>query len=136
MAYLNKVQIIGNLGRDPELRYVANGDGVVNFSVAVNRRYKTRDGDQRESTEWVRVVAWRRLSELAAQYLQKGSQVFVEGRLQTRKWEDKAGQSRETTEVLAQDIQFLAGGHTAHGDGPVGTAPAAVDGGSDDLPFE
>ncbi len=115
MASLNKVMIIGNLGRDPEMRYTANGQAVANFSVACSRRYTTRDGEQREETEWVRVVCWARQAEIAGQYLQRGSQVFVEGRLQTRSWEDQQGQTRYMTEVVASNFQML--GRRGSGDG-------------------
>ena len=98
MGSLNKVQIIGNLGADPEMRFTANGQAVSTFNVAVNRRFQTRDGERREETEWVRCVAWARLAELTSQYLTKGSQVYLEGRLQTRQWEDREGQRRYTTE--------------------------------------
>ena len=107
MGSLNKVQIIGNLGADPEMRFTASGQAVATFNVAVNRRYQTRDGERREETEWVRCVAWARLAETTSQYLTKGSQVYLEGRLQTRQWEDREGQRRYTTEVVANDVQFL-----------------------------
>jgi single-strand DNA-binding protein len=147
MAGLNKVQIIGNLGQDPEMRFTANGRAVSTFSVAVNRSYTTGEGERREETEWVRVVAWARLAELVSQYLTKGRLVYVEGRMQTRQWDDKEGQRRYTTEVVAQDIQFLDRGDSAPSDqqssqaAPAGEAPsggAAPDDGVDpnDLPFE
>ena len=147
MASLNKVQIIGNLGQDPEMRFTANGRAVSTFSVAVNRSYTTGEGERREETEWVRVVAWARLAELVSQYLTKGRLVYVEGRMQTRQWDDKEGQRRYTTEVVAQDIQFLDRGDSAPSDqqssqaAPAGEAPsggAAPDDGVDpnDLPFE
>ena len=107
MGSLNKVQIIGNLGADPEMRFTASGQAVATFNVAVNRRYQTRDGERREETEWVRGVAWARLAETTSQYLTKGSQIYLEGRLQTRQWEDRAGQRRYTTEGVANDVQFL-----------------------------
>ena len=146
MASLNKVQVIGNLGGDPEMRFTANGRAVANFNVACNRRYTTRDGEQREDTEWVRVVCWERLAELAGQYLSKGRPVYVEGRLQTRQWEDRDGNNRYTTEVVANDIQFLGGrggggdddwGGGGRGGGGYdrgGPPPAGMD--ADDLPFE
>lgn len=143
MASLNKVMIIGNLGRDPEMRFTANGQAVTNFSVACNRRYTTREGEQREETEWVRVVCWGRQAEVAGQYLQKGSQVYVEGRLQTRSWEDQQGQTRYMTEVVANNFQFLGsrggGGDFGGGDGGGWRdGPSEVGGGPDagDLPFE
>ena len=142
MASLNKVQIIGNLGADPEMRFTANGRAVTTLRIAVNRSYTTQDGERHEETEWVRVVAWQKLAELASQYLAKGRSVYVEGRLQTREWEDKEGQRRFTTEVVAQDIQFLdrRGGGDYDGDsGAASASPAGGDAGSvdpDDLPFE
>ncbi len=147
MASLNRVQIIGNLGADPEMRFTANGQAVSTFNVAVNRRYKTRDGERREETEWVRCVAWARLAELASQYLSKGSQVYVEGRMQTRQWEDREGQRRYTTEVVANDVQFLdrrGAGPDDGGDGAAGGGgggfdappPSEGDVDPDDLPFE
>ena len=147
MASLNKVQIIGNLGRDPEMRFTANGNPMATFSVACSRRYTTRDGEQRDETEWVRVVCWQRLAELAGQYLSKGRSVYVEGRLQTRQWEDNDGNTRYTTEVVANDIQFLGGRGGGGGDDDWGGGrgggggydrggppPAGMD--ADDLPFE
>ncbi len=133
MANLNKVQIIGNLGQDPEMRFTANGRAVSTFNVAVNRSYTTGDGERREETEWVRVVAWARLAELVSQYLTKGRLVYVEGRLQTRQWDDKEGQRRYTTEVIAQDIQFLDRGESA----PLDRQPTeAAAGGAADAPNE
>ncbi|MXY79869.1 MAG: single-stranded DNA-binding protein [Chloroflexi bacterium] len=139
MASLNKVQIIGNLGADPEMRYTANGRAVATMRVACSRRYTTQDGERREETEWVRVVAWARLAELASQYLAKGRSVYVEGRMQTREWEDREGQRRFTTEVVAQDIQFLdrrGGGDYADDSGGPGAGGGAGSVDPDDLPFE
>lgn len=103
---LNKVMIIGNLGADPEMRYTPNGDAITNFNVAVNESW-TSNGEKKERTEWVRVVCWNKLAETTAQYLTKGRQVFVEGRLQTRSWEDQSGQKRYSTEVVASTVRFL-----------------------------
>ncbi len=146
MASLNKVQIIGNLGADPEMRFTKNGQAVSTFNVAVNRRYQTRDGERREETEWVRCVAWAKLAELVSQHLTKGRQVYVEGRMQTRQWEDREGQRRYTTEVVANDVQFLdrrgdgGGGGDLDGDGGGGgfdaPPPDQADVDPDDLPFE
>ena len=108
MASLNKVMLLGNLGRDPETRQ-AGDSAVSNFSIAVTERFKGRDGQQQERTEWVNIVCWRRLAEIARDYLRKGSQVYVEGKLQTRKWQDKSGADRYTTEVVADNIQMLGG---------------------------
>ncbi len=107
MAGLNKVMIIGNLGADPEMRYTADGAAVTNFRIAASRNYTGSDGERKEETEWFRVVAFRKLAELCSQYLQKGRRVYIEGRLQTRSWEGQDGQKRFTTEVIAQDVQFL-----------------------------
>lgn len=108
MAGLNKVMIIGNLGKDPEMRYLPSGNPVTSFSVAVSRRYNTREGEQREETEWFNVECWGKLAETANQYLQKGRQVYVEGRLRTRSWDDQqTGQKRYRTELIANDVRFL-----------------------------
>ncbi|MDE2893460.1 MAG: single-stranded DNA-binding protein [Chloroflexota bacterium] len=140
MASLNKVMIIGNLGADPEMRFTANGDAVANFRVAASRRYTTRDGEQREQTEWFRVVCWRRLAEIAGQYLQKGRQVYIEGRLETRQWEDRDGNTRYTTEVVANEMVMLGsrGGGGGGGGGDWDDGPSEFGGGPDagDLPFE
>lgn len=104
---LNKCMIIGNLGRDPEMRYTPNGQAVTQFTVAVNRNYKGANGEWQEETEWFRVVAWGPLAERTAEYLRKGRKVYVEGRLQTRQWEDREGQKRYTTELVAQTVTPL-----------------------------
>ena len=104
---LNKAMIIGNLGRDPEMRYTPSGQAVTQFTVAVNRNFKGQDGEWQEETEWFRVVAWGPTGERAAEYLRKGNKVYVEGRLQTRQWEGQDGQKRYTTELIADRIQNL-----------------------------
>ena len=104
---LNKCMIIGNLGRDPEMRYTPSGQAVTQFTVAVNRNYKDQQGERQEETEWFRVVAWGQQAEFAAEYLRKGAKVFVEGRIQTRQWEGQDGQKRYTTELVANTIQNL-----------------------------
>jgi single-strand DNA-binding protein len=104
---LNKAMIIGNLGRDPEMRYTPSGQAVTQFTVAVNRNFKGADGAWQEETEWFRVVAWGPLAERTAEYLRKGRKVFVEGRLQTRQWEGQDGQKRYTTELIAQTVTAL-----------------------------
>ena len=116
---VNKVILVGNVGRDPELRYTASGTAVANFSLATSRRYKDRDGNQQEQTEWHRCVAWARTAEIVNQYANKGKQLFIEGRLQTRQWEDRDGNTRYTTEVVADNIQLLgrAGGGGGGGGG-------------------
>ena len=108
MAGINKVIIVGNLGRDPEMRYTPSGSPVTNFSVAVSRNWKSAEGEQREETEWFNVVCWNKLAEIANQYLQKGRQVYIEGRLRTRSWDDQqSGEKRYRTEVIAQEMQML-----------------------------
>ncbi len=104
---LNKVMIIGNLGRDPEMRYTPSGRPVTTFSVAVNRSWSTSDGERHTETEWFNVVAWGNLAEICKQYLSKGQQVYIEGRLQTRHWEDKDGVKRTSVEVVASEMMML-----------------------------
>jgi single-strand DNA-binding protein len=107
---VNKIIVIGNLGRDPEMRYTPSGQGVTSFSVASSRRYTTASGEQREETEWFNVNAWGRLAELCNQYLTKGQQVYVEGRLRSRSYEGRDGQMRFVNEINLTDVQFLRGG--------------------------
>jgi single-strand DNA-binding protein len=105
---VNKVQLIGNVGRDPEMRYLQGGEAVTTFSLATNRRWRGDDGQAHEQTEWHSVVAWRKLAEQCGEYLEKGRQVYVEGRLQTRSWDDQAsGQKRYRTEVVAERMVLL-----------------------------
>jgi len=148
---LNKCMIIGNLGRDPEMRYTPSGQAVTQFTVAVNRNYKDQQGERQEETEWFRVVAWGQQAEFAAEYLRKGAKVYVEGRIQTRQWEGQDGQKRYTTELVANTIQNLERrARDDAGDGgsqlpPEPRAPRAAAGQSkpseqpesdyDDLPF-
>ena len=137
MASLNKVFLIGNLTRPPELRYTQSGTAVADLRLAVNRNYTTQGGDKREETCFLTVVVWGKQAESAAQYLDKGSPVMVEGRLQTRDWETKDGQKRNVVEVVAERLQFLGRGRGGGG----GAAPADAEpveeaaGGSDDVPF-
>ena len=112
---INKVILIGNLGGDPELRTTPSGTSVATFTLATNESWNDKDGTKQERTEWHRIVAWSRLAEICGQYLRKGSQVYIEGRLQTREWEDKQGNKRKTTEIVARDMQML--GSRNHGDG-------------------
>jgi len=109
-ANLNKVLLIGNLTRDPELRYIPSGSAVATFTVAVNRVYKDQAGEKKEQTSFIRVVVWGRRAEVCGEYLSKGSPVFVEGRLQSRDWQTQDGQKRNTVEVIADNIQFLRSG--------------------------
>lgn len=110
MASLNKVLLIGNLAKDPELRYTPQGTAVVNLRMAVNRRWKDKAGEQKEEVCFLTVVAWDKQAEVCNQYLRKGAPIFVEGRLQSRSWEDNAGQKRNVIEVRAERIQFLSQG--------------------------
>lgn len=110
MASLNKVFLIGNLTRDPELRYIPSGSAVATFTLAINRVYNTQSGEKKEQTSFIRIVVWGRRAEICGEYLSKGSPLFVEGRLQSRDWETQDGQKRSTVEVVADNIQFLRGG--------------------------
>ena len=147
---LNKCMIIGNLGRDPEMRYTPSGQAVTQFTVAVNRTYKDAQGERQEETEWFRVVAWGQQAEFAAEYLRKGGKVFIEGRIQTRQWEGQDGQKRYTTELVANTIQNLErrpredtgeGGSQVPPERPARPQPAAKPAAEqpepdyDDLPF-
>lgn len=136
---LNKVTLIGNLGRDPELRYTNSGVPVATFSIATNEQWKDSEGNTQERTEWHNIVSWQKLAEICAEYLKKGSKVYIEGRLQTRSWDDKnTGQKRTTTEVVASDMIMLdSKGAAARGPDappPVSTeSPGKAE--KDDLPF-
>ena len=145
MSGINKVILIGRLGSDPEVRYTPSGVAVANFSVATSEEWKDKDsGEKKERTEWHRIVAWRRLGEICGEYLSKGKQVYVEGRIQTRSWDDRDGNKKYTTEIVANDIQFLgsrdssAGGRPSGGGGGGGggfqgaPGPGPED---DDIPF-
>ena len=110
MASVNKVILVGNLGADPETRYMPNGDAVANIRLATTESWKDKDsGEKKEITEWHRVVFYRKLAEIVGQYLKKGSSVYIEGRIRTRKWQDKEGQERYTTEIEANEMQMLGG---------------------------
>lgn len=104
---VNKVILVGNLGKDPELRYTASGVAVATFSLATSERYKGRDGQQQEKTEWHNVVAWRQLAEICGKYLHKGKQVYIEGKIQTRSYDDRDGNKRYMTEIVADQMQML-----------------------------
>lgn len=109
MASVNKVLLVGNLGKDPEVRYTKSGHPVANFSVATTDKWQGKDGNTEERTEWHRIVVWGKAAENCGKYLAKGSSVYIEGRLQTNKYEDKDGNERQTTEINAQTVQFLGG---------------------------
>jgi single-strand DNA-binding protein len=152
MASVNKVILIGNLGRDPETRYMPSGDAIANITLATTDTWKDKNGEKQERTEWHRVAFFGKLAEIAGEYLKKGSQVYVEGRLQTRKWQDKDGQDRYTTEIVADRMQMLGargggnnfevmegGAARSGGAKPSGGAPAKKGGDfddfEDDIPF-
>ena len=153
MASVNKVILIGNLGRDPETRYMPDGGAVTNVSIATTETWKDKSGEKQEKTEWHRVAFFGKLAEIAGEYLKKGSQVYVEGRLQTRKWQDKDGQDKYTTEIVADRMQMLgsrqgmgsgdreAGGEREGGSRPASKPSGAKPAGSkfddfeDDIPF-
>ncbi len=120
MASVNKVILVGNLGRDPETRYMPDGGAITNISVATTDVWKDKNGEKQEKTEWHRVAFFGKLAEIAGEYLKKGSQVYVEGRLQTRKWQDKDGQDKYTTEIVANAMQMLG---SRQGMGGGGGAP-------------
>ena len=144
---MNKIIVIGNVGRDPEMRYTPSGQAVTSFSIASNRRYRTADGEQRDETEWFNVSAFGRLSEICNQYLTRGRQVYVEGRLRGRSYTDRDGQPRYSLEITANEVQFLGGrGGNEYGGGGgdrenFGGGRGMGDGGpppydeTDDLPF-
>lgn len=131
-ASLNKVFLMGNLTRDPELRYVPSGTAVANFTVAVNRVYKDKAGEKKEEASFVRVVVWGKIAEVCGEYLTKGRPVLVEGRLQSRSWEGQDGQKRNTLEVIADSIQFL-GGRGKKEEGPQGYGASGTEGASVNL---
>ena len=122
---VNKVILVGNLGKDPEVRYMANGNAVANITLATTDSWKDKQtGEQQEKTEWHRIVMFRRLGEIAGEYLKKGSQVYIEGKLQTRKWQDNSGNDRYTTEIVANDMQMLGGRGGGSAGFPADSAPA------------
>ena len=139
MAGVNKVILIGNLGRDPELRYTQSGQAVANFSLATSENWNDKSSGERvERTEWHRIVAWGKTAELCSQYLSKGRTVYVEGRLQTREYEDKEGIKRRVTEIVANNVTFLGQrgeGGGGGGGAPSGGPPAGGGGPGDDIPF-
>ncbi len=142
---MNKVFLLGRLGTDPEIRYTTNGGAVANFNVATNESWTDKSGQKQERTEWHRVVVWGKLGELCGQYLSKGRQAFLEGKLQTREWTDKDGNKRYTTEIVAQNVQFLGGPGDRAGQPqsssdfsqqPSGGAPSSFEGPGGDTGFQ
>jgi single-strand DNA-binding protein len=142
LASVNKIIVIGNVGRDPELRYTANGKSMVQFSLATNHSYQRPDGEWEEQTEWFRIIAWNQLAERVMERIQKGSQAYVEGRLQTRTWTGQDGKERKEVEIIANQILRLdrRGEPMASGVGAMGGSRRGVDDSDivdpDDLPFD
>lgn len=131
MAGVNKVILIGNLGKDPEVRYLDNGVAVANFSLATTENYKNKEGERVSQTEWHNIVLWRGLAEVAEKWLKKGSSVYVEGKIRTRKWEDKDGNTRYSTEILGDNMTMLGGKPSSETSVEVALAKDK----KDDLPF-
>lgn len=134
MASLNKVMLIGNLGKDPEVRYTPSGQAVTSFNLATSDKFKNKSGEWEERTEWHRVTLWARLAEIAGEYLSKGKTVYIEGRLQTRKWQDNSGNERYTTEIVGEKMQMLSPKGERRG-GDVTSEPMGG-GGYDEPPFQ
>ncbi len=140
MAGVNKVILVGNLGKDPEVRYLDSGVAVANFSLATTENYKNKEGERVSQTEWHNIVLWRGLAEVAEKWLKKGSSVYIEGKIKTRKWEDKEGNTRYTTEILADNMTMLGGKPQVDADKePINTQSsegnASKNDSADDLPF-
>lgn len=133
MKGVNKVILVATVGKDPEIRYTTTGAAVANFSVAVNESYKDKTGSKQEKTEWIKIVSFNKLAEIVGEYVSKGTQVYIEGRIQTRAYDDKDGTKKYTTEVVADKLQMLGGGSTEK---PTGkdSANASVED-TDDVPF-
>ncbi len=128
---VNKVILVGRLGRDPETRYTGSGQAVANFSVATDESYKDRNGERQKRTEWHKIVVWGKQAEIAQQYLKKGSLVFIEGRIQSREWQDKEGQKRTSFEIVANNFRMLGGRAEGAAAGAGGTGAAAPRSGDD-----
>ena len=131
---INKVLLIGNLGADPELRYTQAGTAVATFLMATTERFKGKDGQVQDQTEWHRIVAWAGLAEICGEYLHKGAKIYIEGKIQTRKWTDQAGAERYATEIIAREMKMLSGrsGHDPGQDAPLPEPPAGT---GEDVPF-
>ena len=137
MSGVNKVILIGNLGKDPEVRYLDSGVAVANFSLATTENYRNKEGEKVSQTEWHNVVLWRGLAEIAEKYLKKGSSVYIEGRIRNRKWEDKEGNTRYNNEILADNMTML-GGRSNDSSQDIGSNPNTLkseDSSENDLPF-
>jgi single-strand DNA-binding protein len=132
MAGVNKVILVGNLGKDPQVKYLDNGIAVANFSIATTENYKNKEGERVSQTEWHNIVLWRGLAEVAEKFLKKGASVYIEGKIKTRKWEDKEGVTRYSTEILADNMTMLGGKSSS--EAPIANPPNSVES-KDDLPF-
>ncbi|MAX05303.1 MAG: single-stranded DNA-binding protein [Flavobacteriales bacterium] len=132
MAGVNKVILVGNLGKDPEVRYLDNGVAVANFSLATTENYKNKEGERVSQTEWHNIVLWRGLAEVAEKYLKKGASIYVEGKIKTRKWEDKEGVTRYTTEILGDNMTMLGGKPSSQNTDKI---DSQLEDPKDDLPF-
>lgn len=139
MAGVNKAILVGRLGKDPEIKYTPSGTAVTNFTIATSENFKDKDGQKQERTEWHRIVAFGKLAEICGEYLVKGRQVYIEGRIQTRSWDDKNGTKRYTTEIVANTVQFLGktdegtkGGAEPTPDAGSASEPTAIE---EDVPF-
>ena len=134
MAGVNKVILVGNLGKDPEVKYLDSGVAVANFSLATSESYKNKEGDRVNQTEWHNIVLWRGLAEVAEKWLKKGSSVYIEGKIKTRKWEDKDGNTRYNTEILADNMTML-GSKKDSQENPINPPQETASDKADDLPF-
>jgi single-strand DNA-binding protein len=130
---VNKVILVGRLGRDPETRYTSGGQAVANFSLATNESYKDRNGERQERTEWHRIVAWGKKAEFAQQYLKKGSLIYIEGSIRSSEWQDKEGQKRTKTEIIANDFRFIGGRSEAAAAGAAGGGGGGASRGGEDM---
>jgi single-strand DNA-binding protein len=139
MASVNRVILIGNLGKDPELKYMSNGEAVTNITLATTEVWKDKNGEKHEKTEWHRIVFYRKLAEIVGEYCKKGKSIYVEGRLETRKWQDKSGQDRYTTEIIATDMKLLGSKPEGQQSNSAGQQQQQGGGGfedmQDDIPF-
>ena len=142
---VNKAILVGNLGRDPEVRFTPSGRAVANFTMATSEKWTDQDGNKKEHTEWHTIIVWGKQAETCGQYLSKGRQVYVEGKIRSREFEDKEGHKRKVTEIIADNVRFLAGGGGGGGgrqsagadsfSAPMGQEPSGGAGGDDDIPF-
>ncbi len=141
MAGVNKAILVGRLGKDPELKYTPSGQAVASFSLATGEKWKDKDGNMQERTEWHNIIVWGRMAENAKEYLAKGRQVYIEGRIQTRSWDDKDGNKKYMTEIVVQNLQYLGSRSDQSSASPGGPPPEAAPqpadlaGEDDDLPF-